>query len=179
MLFVQGLRQRQCAARRKTKTTIGFALQAGEVVQQRRCLGGRLGFFRHGAGFARAIGDDFFRFGFVPNALCALMLAFFACRFFEFRCKPPPGIITRFGTKACVHFPIVFGLELFDLFFTLGNQRQRWRLHTANRSQIKAAFFTIEGSHRARAVDADQPIGLGAAFRGIRQRQHFFVAAQR
>ncbi len=76
------------------------------------------------------------------------------------------------------HFPKVARHEFLDLFFALDHDGQRRRLHPADRGQVKAAFLGIEGRHRARAVDADQPVGFAAAARRIRQRQHFLVFAQ-
>ena len=43
---------------------------------------------------------------------------------------------------------------------------------------MKTAGFRIEGGHGARAVDADQPVGFGAADRGIGQPLHFGAGAQ-
>ena len=73
---------------------------------------------------------------------------------------------------------IVAADEFADLLFALHHHRQRGRLHPANRSQEKAAVARIESRHGPRAVDADQPIGLGAATRRIGQRLHLRVAAQ-
>ena len=42
----------------------------------------------------------------------------------------------------------------------------------------KAAELGIERRHRARAVDAHQPVGLAAADGGVGERLHGFVAAQ-
>ena len=56
--------------------------------------------------------------------------------------------------------------------------RQRRRLHAADGGQEEAAVARVEGRHRARAVDADQPVGLAAAARGVGQALHLLVAAQ-
>ena len=42
----------------------------------------------------------------------------------------------------------------------------------------KAAVARVEGRHGARAVDADQPVGLRAAARGAIEALHLRVAAQ-
>ena len=55
---------------------------------------------------------------------------------------------------------------------------KRRRLHAADRRQEEAAVARVERGHRARAVDADQPVGLGAAARRVGERQHLLVAAQ-
>ena len=43
---------------------------------------------------------------------------------------------------------------------------------------MEAAALRIECRHGARTVDTDQPVSLGAAARGIGQRQHFFIGTQ-
>ncbi|MCY1360620.1 hypothetical protein D9M69_472540 [compost metagenome] len=67
---------------------------------------------------------------------------------------------------------------MLDLLFALDHDRQRRRLHAAHGGEEKAAALAVEGGHGARAVDADQPVGLGAAARGVGQRQHVLVLAQ-
>jgi hypothetical protein len=53
-----------------------------------------------------------------------------------------------------------------------------WRLHAADRRQLEAPGLRIERRHRARAVDADEPIRLGTADRGVGEGKHLLVAAQ-
>src|SRR5260363_275665 len=48
----------------------------------------------------------------------------------------------------------------------------------ARRSSKKHAVLAIEGGHRARAVNPDQPVGLCAAARGGGERLHVHVATQ-
>ena len=75
-------------------------------------------------------------------------------------------------------FPIVLGSERADLVFALHEDGQRWRLHSADRGEVEAALLRIEGGHRARTVNAYQPIGLGAALGSVGQRQQFLIGAQ-
>ena len=77
-----------------------------------------------------------------------------------------------------MHFPVVAAHELADLFLALHHQRQGGRLHAAHGGQEEAAVARVEGRHGARAVDADQPVGFGAAARGAGQSLHLLVAAQ-
>ena len=58
------------------------------------------------------------------------------------------------------------------------DDRERRRLHTAHRREVKAPVLAVEGRERARAVDADEPVGLGAAPGGRFQGLHFLVAAK-
>jgi len=64
------------------------------------------------------------------------------------------------------------------LLLALDHDRQRGRLHTAHGGEEEAAVARVEGRHRARAVDAHQPVGLGTAARRVGQAQHLLVAAQ-
>ena len=75
-------------------------------------------------------------------------------------------------------FPIAARAERADLLLALDQDRERRRLHAADGRQLESAGLGIERGHRARAVDADEPIGLGAAHRGIGERQHLRVGAQ-
>ena len=77
-----------------------------------------------------------------------------------------------------MHFPEVAADELADFFFALNHHAQRGRLHTAHGGQKETAVARVEGRHGTGAVDADHPVGFGAAARRIGQRQHLRVAAQ-
>ncbi len=50
--------------------------------------------------------------------------------------------------------------ERADLLLALDEDRERRRLHATDRRQLEAARLRVEGGHRPRAVDADQPVGL-------------------
>ncbi|MNL12260.1 hypothetical protein D3C87_1331230 [compost metagenome] len=67
---------------------------------------------------------------------------------------------------------------MLDLLLALHHDRQRRGLHPAHRGQEETAALAVERGHRPRAVDADQPVGLRPAARGIGQRHHFLVVAQ-
>jgi hypothetical protein len=69
VLFVQRLRKRQGRAGGKAEATVGLALQAGQVVEQRRDLRRRLGLLGDRPRLAVAAGGDGARFGLVPQAL--------------------------------------------------------------------------------------------------------------
>ena len=80
-----------------------------------------------------------------------------------------PGYSPASARKLRVDFPVVAADELADLLLALDHDGQRRRLHAAHRGQEEAAVARVEGGHRARAVDADQPVGLGARARGVGQ----------
>jgi hypothetical protein len=64
--LVQRLGERQCHARRKAEAAVGLALQAGQVVQERRELCRRLAFLRCDSRLATAGGDDRLGLGRTP-----------------------------------------------------------------------------------------------------------------
>ena len=68
--------------------------------------------------------------------------------------------------------------NFLNLRLALDHDGQRRRLDAADRGLEKAAELGVERRHRARAVDADQPVGFRPAERGIGQRQHVLVFAQ-
>ena len=86
--------------------------------------------------------------------------------------------MTGLRGKTGVDFPVVAADEFADFFFALDHQGQRRRLHPADGGQKEAAALRVKRRHRPRAVDADQPVGLRAAARGVGQALHLRIAAQ-
>ena len=74
--------------------------------------------------------------------------------------------------------PVILRDEVLDAVLTLDQDRQRRRLHAANGGEVEAAGLRVEGGHRARAVDANQPVGFRPAHRRVGQRAHGGVVAQ-
>jgi hypothetical protein len=173
--FVQALRQRQRGLGREAELAVGLALQAGQVEQQGRCLRGGLALFGHLAGLpctAAAMASAsalFHRRSALASASSALL---------PLRVEPLAQVLAGLGVESAVHFPVVAADELADLFLALHHQGQRGRLHPAHGGQEEAAVARVEGRHGARAVDAHQPVGFGAAARGAGQALHLGVAAQ-
>ncbi len=99
-------------------------------------------------------------------------------RLLPFGVKPFGRVVASLRGKGGVHFPIVAADELADFFLAFHHHRQRGCLHPAHGGQEEAAIARVERRHGARAVDADQPVGLGAATRGVGQRQHLGIGAQ-
>src|SRR5208282_2039236 len=105
----------------------------------------------------------------------AIKFTFF---FIEFLIEPASRIFASLRGKNSMHFRIIARPEFFNLLLALDEDRQRRRLHTTDRRQMKTAGLGIKRRHRARAVDADEPVALAAARRGVRERNHFTVRAQ-
>ena len=92
--------------------------------------------------------------------------------------KPLGGVSARLRGKFSVDLKVIAANELADLLLALDYDRQRGRLHPAHRGQEKPPIAGVEGGHGARAVDAHQPVGLGAAARGVGQGLHLGIGAQ-
>ena len=181
--LVQALRNRQRGLGRKAELAVGFALQRGQIKQQAGSLRGRLGFFAD-AGFLAAHGvGNAARIGLGPDAVglelgIRLGIVCIGSGFLPGRVKPLARILAGISGKAGVHFPVVAADKLAYFFFALNHHAQRRRLHAADSGQKETAVARVEGGHGAGAVDADHPVGLGAATRGVGQGQHLRVAAQ-
>ena len=175
MALVQALRQRQRGFGRKAELAVGLALQAGQIEQQGRRLRGGLALFGDGGLLAAHGVGNGLRFGGRPHAVG---LGFGILALLPLRVEPLGGVLARFGAKGGVDFPVVAAHELADLFFALHHQRQRGRLHPAHGGQEEAAIARVERRHGARAVDADQPVGLRPAARRTGQARHLLLAAQ-
>ncbi len=147
-----------------------------QVVQQRRKLRRRLRFLGDRAEVVAARGDDRLRGRQAPEA----RIAFFRVEFvlLELRIEPAAFVETAGADEFRAHFPVVARHEAANLLLALDDDRQRGRLHAADGRQEEAAALAVERRHRARAVDADEPVGLRAATRGIGERLHVHVGAQ-
>jgi hypothetical protein len=151
------LRERQRTLGGKAEAAVRFALQAGQVVQEGRGLGGGLGFLGGDAGLAGAGCGD---------GRCALLvpdpfgLALAVLVLLEFRVEPAARILASLGAEASEHFPIVPSLEGANPLFALEQDRERRGLHPPDCGEVEAALLRIEGGHGAGAVDAHQPIGF-------------------
>ena len=174
--FVERLRQRQRSARRETKATVGLTLQTRQVVEQRRALRRGLGFLADGAGLALALGRDRACGGFLPQAFRAGVGV--VVRLAEFLVEPTTLVGAAGGAKRRENLPEIARLEVANPLLTLDQDRQRRGLHSSDRRELEAARLRVERGHRARAIDADEPIGLRAAHCGVGERPHRLVTAQ-
>ncbi|MCE3247341.1 MAG: hypothetical protein K0R41_1166 [Geminicoccaceae bacterium] len=175
VLLVERLGERQCHPCGEAEAAIRFTLQARQIEQEWRELRGRLGFFR-GDAFPPTAGR--YHCGGPRRVPDALRFALAVVILLEGRIEPSAGVLTGLGTEAAVHFPVVTRREGADLVFTLHEDRKRGRLHPAHRSEVEAALLRVEGGHRARSVDADQPVGFRATLGGVSERQQLPVGAQ-
>ena len=178
VLLIQCLRDRQRGFRREPEARVAVALQTGQIVEQRRELGRSPAFFLHHAGLALAfrayrVGAPGF-----PQALSPDIDIFRLLVLAEFFVEPAPAIFAGFAREGCVNLEVITRHELLDLLLALDQDGERRRLHAADGRQMESPRFGIERRHRARRIDADKPVGLGAANRGVRQREHFPVTAQ-
>ncbi len=138
---------------------------------------GGLAFFRDGGLLATHGVGDGLGLALGPDAVGPFLGVFRVL--FPLRVEPLGRVGASLGTKAGMDFPVVAADELADLLFAFHHHRQRRGLHPAHGGQEEATVARVERRHGARAVDADQPIGLRAAARGVGQRLHLLVGAQR
>ncbi len=125
MTLVQCLCQPQCILGSEG----GFALKGGEVVELRRDLFGRLGFFSHGASLTLAALVNLLGSGFVPNAFGAAVRLFLI--FLKIEIDPFAGVLTISDAELGVDLPVIFWLECCDLALALGEDRKSRGLHSA------------------------------------------------
>ena len=174
--LVQALRQRQRGFGRKAKAAIGLALQSGQVKQAGAAFVARLGLLVHGGGLAAyGVGNGL--------GLCLRPQAVFFFLgvvgvFFVRGVKPFGGVSARLRGKFGVDLKVIAADEFADLLLALDHHRQRGRLHPAHGGEEKAAVARVKSRHGARAVDAHQPVGLGAAARRVGQGLHLGIGAQ-
>ena len=149
VLLVAALRGAERAPRGEPEAGVGLALQRREVVEQRRALA-LLGLVELGdlARLAADGGDD--RLGLLrgadPGALevvAALVLA------------------RALGREPRVDQPVRLGHERADLLLAAGEDRQRRRLHPAQRHRAVERGAQPD-RRRARRVHADDPVRLRA-----------------
>ena len=150
MLLVAALRGGERAPGGEAEAAVGLALQRREVVEQRRALGALLALeLRDDAGLAAHGGDD--RVG-LRGALQARLRAVVVAALVH--------ALTRRGEER-VDEPVRLGHERADLLLAARDDRQRRRLHAAQRDGA------VEGGaqadrRRAGGVHADDPVGLRA-----------------
>ena len=176
--LIKTLGQSEGVFSRETEPPVCLALQTGQIVEQRRKLGGRLALFSDFARFAQALAVNRFGRRPFPESLgleVGIPFLFFLRKIFV---KPPPDVFPGLRRKGGVQFEVIPRHKLPDLLLALNHDGERWRLHAAHGCQLKAAGFGIERRHGARAIDAHQPVGFRTAHRGVSQGTHQGVLAQ-
>ena len=163
VLLVELLRRGQRAAGGEAVQRVGVALQRGEVVEQLRALGLLLGLqLGDHAGLALGLLDDL-RGLVLGDPLAAHVAA---------------GVdALTAGGEQRLHQPVGLGLELADLDLSAGHQRQRGRLHAAERD--RAVEGRAQADRRgAGGVHPHHPVGLRARARGVLEAAHLLAVAQ-
>src|SRR6185436_18974311 len=87
--------------------------------------------------------------------------------------EPTAGVFAALRLEGADDFPVSAGDELLNLLLAFDQNRERGRLHAPDGSELETAKLRVEGGHRARAVDAHKPVGLGTAHGRIGQRAYF------
>ena len=175
VLLVQRLRQGQRGLGREAEARVGLALQRRQVVEAGAGLGAGLAFLGHRGRLALHRGGNALGLGLVPEPIGARLGV---VALLEVGLDVLAVVLAGLRIEGRAHFPVVARHVLPDLLLALDDDRQRRRLHAAHRGQEEAAVAAVERGHRPRAVDADQPVGLGAAARRIGQRQQLLIGAQ-
>ena len=174
--LVQALRQGERGFGREAKTAIRLALQGGQVKQAGAAFAAGLAFFGDGRGLvAHRVGNGLC-FAYRPHTV--FFDLFVVGVGFVRGVEPFAGISAGRGGKAGVDFPVVAADELPDQLFALDHHRQRGRLHPTHGGEEKPAIAGVERGEGAGAVDAHQPIGLGAAAGRVGQALHLRGASQ-
>ena len=160
-LLVTALGGRERAARGEAVPGGGLALQGGEVVEQRRLRALRA--LRERGDVALAVldaRDD--RVGVLAGEDVRLGAAHVAAAV--------GGLVGRLEGR--VDQPVRRRLEGLDLLLAPHEDRERRRLHAAERDHGAAERGAAADRGRARRVHADEPVGLGArARRGLERRE--------
>ena len=177
--LVKRLRQAERVFGAEPEPRIRVALQARQIVEQRRQRRAGLAFLGDNARFAKAFVANGLSLAFFPDAFgFKLVVAVLRVTPGEFFIEPASGVLAGGGIERADDFPIIARNELVDLLLALDQDGQCRGLDPANGGLEETAGLRVKRRHRARAVDADQPVGLRPAVGGVGQRQHVFVFAQ-
>jgi hypothetical protein len=96
----------------------------------------------------------------------------------EFLIEPLAPVFAGGTNEEPLDFPVGARFELAYAVLAVDDQRQRWRLNATDGGQVEAARLRVEGGHRTRAIDADQPVRFRAADGSVAQALHLGAAAQ-
>ena len=176
MAFVQALRQRQGGFGGKTKPAIGLALQTGQIEQARAAFAAGFAFFGDGGGLlAHRVGNGL---GLVLRPDPVFFFLGVVRVFFVLRVKPFASVSTGGSAKLRMDFPVIPADEFANQLFALDHHAQGGGLYPAHGGEEKTAVARVKRSESAGTVDADQPIGFGAAARRVGQALHLRGGAQ-
>ncbi|KZS01308.1 Uncharacterized protein APZ42_002078, partial [Daphnia magna] len=139
-------------------------------------LGAGLGLLGNGAGLAVAALLDRLGGGLVPDPLGAAVGEGFVLA--EGLVDPLAVVAAGADAEVRMDFEVGAGFEGLDLGLAGGEDGEGRGLDPAGGGDVEAAVAGAEAGQGAGGIEADQPVGLGAALRGIGQRAHFLVGAE-
>ncbi len=170
VFFVKGLGEAEGFAGGEAEAGVGLALEGGKVVKARGDLGGMLFLFGDGGvGGGGGLGVDFFGSGLVPEAVGAVVLVVGVA--FELGALEDALVETGGDFKIGEDAPVVAGDEGANFVFAVHDHGEGGSLDAAHGGD-EAAAATHAGGEGAGAVDADEPVGLGAAAGGFLKGIH-------
>ena len=151
-------------------------LEGGEVVKLGRDLPRGFSVFGDDAGFVLAtLGDDTGTF-FIPDALGATVGICFVL--LKVEVDPLAVVFAGVDTKESVDFGIRSRGESGDFLFALCEDGESGRLDASGGSDIKATVAGAETGQSAGGIEADEPVGFGAALSGVGKVGHFLAVAE-
>ena len=164
------------AARGEAEAIAGLTLEAGEIVEEWSRLSCRLGDLLDFAGFAHTAVVDGLGGGLIPEAFGLLVRIVFVL--LEVLIEPASFVATSFDFEQSKGLEVRAGFEGLNLPLPLGKDGEGGGLDTTDRRQAKATVARVHRGEGAGAVDADDPVRLGAAFGGIGERLHLLLRAK-
>ena len=179
VVLVETLSQLKGPFGAEAEATIGLSLERGQIVEQRRGLGGRLLGLFDDTRFANTLVSDLLGARFLPEAL-----GFFISRiailvgFLKALVKPAAGIAASGHPELGMDLEIGLRDEGADLLFTLDQNSQGRGLDATHRRELETSLAGVHRSQRTSAVDADQPVALRAADGRRRQRLHLGIVTE-
>ena len=159
VLLVEALRGGERAAGREAVAVVGLALERGEVVEERRAL-----LLRRRLELGDLAGPGPGRRRRSPRPPRRTRGAAWCPRGSGPRSARP--LLARLRLELGVDEPVLLRLELADLDLAAGEDRQRRRLHAAERDGAVEGGAQPDGGG-ARGVHADDPVGLRARAGGL------------
>ena len=174
--LVKGLCELQGAAGGEAEAAGGLTLQGGEVVELGCDLLLGLGLFGDGAGLARAALDDGIGVFLLPDALGTAVGLVFG--FLEVEVDPLAFVFTGFDVEGGVDFVVVLADESGDFAFALGEDGEGGSLHAAGGGNVEATVTGAETGQCTSGIEADEPVGLGAALGGVAEVGHVVTFAE-
>ena len=173
VLLVERLRERQRGARGEAEAAIGFALEGGEVVEERRTLRGGLLLFLDRAGLAFALGE-MASAGLVPDALGAL----WGRRRPSSTSRRTSGRGTPPAARNVPRLPSSRAGEGADLFLALDEDGEGRRLHAADRGLLKPPDLELKAVIARVPLMPTSQSDSRAATRGVGEREQLVVGPQ-